>query len=83
MRDGRFKIIENLHDGTLELYDLQLDPGETTDLSADPPPVWPELSARYERALERHAPRPWEPRREAPEMDEETREQLESLGYVR
>lgn len=35
IRRGDYKLIENLEDGSVELYDLAADPGETTDLAAE------------------------------------------------
>jgi arylsulfatase A-like enzyme len=37
VREGRWKLIEYYEDGRLELYDLEADLGETTDLSATMP----------------------------------------------
>ncbi len=37
MREGHWKIIESLEDGSVELYDLASDPGETTDLAEREP----------------------------------------------
>lgn len=37
VRAGDLKLIEHYEDGSLELYDLELDPGETTDLSTARP----------------------------------------------
>ena len=34
IRMGNYKLIERFDDGSVELYDLSEDPGETTDLSA-------------------------------------------------
>jgi hypothetical protein len=36
-RDGNWKLIENYADGVVELYDLETDIGELTDLSAMQP----------------------------------------------
>lgn len=36
-REGDWKLIEQYEDGSLELYNLALDPGEKTDLAADEP----------------------------------------------
>ena len=36
-REGDWKLIEQYEDGSLELYDLAKDPGETTDLAAAEP----------------------------------------------
>ena len=82
MRYGRWKVVEDLHEDTMEVYDLARDSRETSDLSDDLPPEWPDVWSRYQQALKRHAPRESEPRRDSPEMDEETREQLKALGYV-
>jgi arylsulfatase A-like enzyme len=49
VREGRFKLIERYADGSLELYDLENDPGETTDLGAERP----ELAARLQGELGR------------------------------
>lgn len=43
VRYGRWKLIEHLEDGTLSLYDLKKDMGETTDLSARKPAKTEEL----------------------------------------
>lgn len=37
VRDGRWKLIERFDDGQLELFDLQTDPGEHTDVSSSQP----------------------------------------------
>jgi arylsulfatase A-like enzyme len=37
VREGDWKLIEQYEDGSLELYDLAKDPGETTDLAAAEP----------------------------------------------
>lgn len=37
IREGNYKLIEFYEDGRKELYDLQADPGETTDLSEQMP----------------------------------------------
>ena len=34
LREGKWKLIEQLEDGTAELYDLEKDPGEKNDLAA-------------------------------------------------
>ena len=36
IRAGRHKLIENFDDGSVELYDLQADPHETTNLINEP-----------------------------------------------
>ncbi|HRX53835.1 MAG TPA: aryl-sulfate sulfohydrolase, partial [Verrucomicrobiales bacterium] len=37
MRQGHFKLIENFDDGSLELYDLKEDLGETRNLAPELP----------------------------------------------
>ena len=52
LRMGRWKIIY-FHDGPrVELYDLERDPGETTDLSTTRPAVRRRLAELLDRALE-------------------------------
>jgi len=59
-----------------ELYDLIQDPGETSNVIRDEPEVARELSDSLQKLLDA-APPP-----EVPHADEETMEQLRSLGYV-
>lgn len=46
IRSGSWKLIENFDDGSVELYDLATDIGETTNLAADRPERANELRAR-------------------------------------
>jgi tetratricopeptide (TPR) repeat protein len=59
-----------------ELYDLIQDPGETSNVIRDQPEVARELSTYLQKLLDA-APPP-----EVPQADEQTMEQLRSLGYV-
>jgi arylsulfatase A-like enzyme len=59
-----------------ELYDLVQDPGETRNVIQSEPRVAEELSSSLEKILATSRPR------ETPQADEETLEQLRSLGYV-
>lgn len=45
IRRENWKLIEFFEDGALELYDLDADPGETTNLAADRAPLAKELQA--------------------------------------
>ncbi len=79
VRRGRFKLILERESGRASLYDLEADPGETSDRSDDEPG----LAARLRRDLEGfgvaepvHAPRT------LPGLTDETRRQLEALGYA-
>ncbi len=47
VRDGRWKLIEWYEDGGLELFDLDTDPGETTNLAEEEP----EIAARMKAML--------------------------------
>lgn len=74
LRDGRYKLIQA---SQAEMYDLDVDPGETVDISAA-------NGARAERmraALESLAPSS-ERAAEPANLDAATRERLAALGYV-
>jgi arylsulfatase A-like enzyme len=51
LRDGDWKLIRNDDDGSLELYDLAADPGETRDLAAARPEMARTLNAQLEAWL--------------------------------
>ncbi|WP_454860022.1 sulfatase-like hydrolase/transferase [Promicromonospora soli] len=51
VRWGRYKLLRYLHDGRSELYDLNADPGETTDLSGRLPDRVHELGAALDAHL--------------------------------
>jgi len=84
LRQGRWKAIRiPMHTGTIELYDLESDLGESQDVSAD----HPELAKRLGKLLdEAHTPHPnWEARGKTPNQkpepgDGEMREALMSAG---
>jgi len=75
IRHGRYKLIEWFEDERLELFDLQADPGEATDLSADRPEIAADLLERMRAWRSRTgAPVPSEPNPDyvpnfAPERD--------------
>ena len=48
MRAGRWKLIEWFETGKLELFDLRLDPGESTDVSLERPDLTIALGKRIE-----------------------------------
>ncbi|MEK6631424.1 MAG: sulfatase-like hydrolase/transferase [Acidobacteriota bacterium] len=77
-RAGRFKAIDAPRP---ELYDLDRDPGETTNLYADRRSVADTMIARL-RAQEQDAADRGAPVQEKPEVDPETRARLAALGYV-
>lgn len=78
--DGRWKLIlhrEESRDKGVELFDLQADPRELTDLSEK----HPEISARLRKQLDTLQAIVQDPPR--PAMDEKTKERLKSLGYIK
>ena len=48
LREGDWKLVENYEDGSLELYNLKDDAGETTDLAAKQPAKVAELRGKLE-----------------------------------
>lgn len=78
VRRGRFKLIRIPQDGgaRYELYDLEKDPAETTDVSERRPEIAAALRALLEERLAKGAPV-----RDGP-MPPDTREKLRELGYV-
>jgi hypothetical protein len=76
-----FKIVEDRETGSTELYDLEKDPAERTNLA----PAWPERAVGLREALaealrEGHGGpvRALAEKRPSPEMEE----RLRALGYV-
>lgn len=78
---GRYKLLHRVVGGTFELYDLKRDPGEQSNLA----PIFPVLTRYYRaramawRAAQAPAPPPHVLGRP---LDEDTREQLQALGYL-
>lgn len=77
-RAGRYKAIDAPRP---ELYDLDRDPHETTNLYAERRTVADGMIARL-RTLEKEAAADDSVARPAPEVDTETRARLAALGYV-
>jgi arylsulfatase A-like enzyme len=77
-----FKYIVDFVTGSEELYDLSADPGETRNLAAASPAVTREFREKAHRFRKMGAARRLEGIPEA-EIDEELREQLRSLGYLK
>ena len=78
--DGRWKLIlhrEESRDKGVELFDLQSDARELTNLSEKHPEIAAQLRDQLEemQAIVEDPPRP--------AMDEKTRERLKSLGYIK
>ncbi len=80
VREGRWKLIEGPEEQSLELFDLDADPGETRDVSGG----HPDVVARLQRALSGWRAVNLRPDHEAPlhGLDDEARARLEALGYV-
>ena len=76
LRDERFKMIYTADDDSFRMYDVQADPGELNDLyatHADERPGWPaQLRSLAEQSKSSVRG----------ELDEETRQSLEALGYA-
>jgi hypothetical protein len=78
LREGKWKYIELLKHPQRELYDLELDPGETQNLA-------PQRAAdtdRFSRAIVAWRARHERGRIARDEGSAETREALKALGYV-
>ncbi len=86
MRMGKWKLIENAATGEIKVFDMENDPGEQQNLFSDTLKERVKLLNSYKQLLAKHAvktddkevTRPAQPA----EMDDETREQLEGLGYL-
>jgi arylsulfatase A-like enzyme/Flp pilus assembly protein TadD len=76
VRQGRWKLI---HKPIAELYDLDADPGETSNLAASDPTRAQHLRAQLEQLLAQRREVADAPRAE---VDPDTEQQLAALGYV-
>jgi arylsulfatase A-like enzyme len=83
IRSGRYKLVQVPYAGREELYDLETDPGERTDLLATGGPEAEALAGPLREKLEAWAAgaRPL-PSRFEPSQREETLERLRALGYL-
>jgi arylsulfatase A-like enzyme/Tfp pilus assembly protein PilF len=77
-RAGRYKVIDAPRP---EMYDLERDPHETTNIYAERKAVADSMIARL-RQQEKEAPGENEDAKPAQEVDPETRARLAALGYV-
>ena len=77
LRRGRWKLIEGPDEGTLELFDLEADPGERTNLVEQQPEVSARLRAEIKEWRGTHT-RPVD----AAVLSAEDRARLEALGYI-
>lgn len=57
---GRWKLLRNNPYSPLELYDLDRDPKETTNLSTDEPAVFRDLKGRLQWHIQRAGSVPWQ-----------------------
>lgn len=86
VRDGRWKLIVTPYLGMVELYDLEADPGEATNLlggTAEPSPEVAAVARRLQALLEdwRRGANPL-PTVSSKAQSEEVRARLRSLGYL-
>jgi len=81
VRRGRHKLIWESKGETYALYDLAVDPGESTDVRAEHPEVSNELIAEMERRFRDEGLEPALENRV--ELSEEESERLRSLGYLK
>ena len=77
LRRGRWKLIEGPEEGSLELFDLEADPGEKTNLAAREPERAHGMRAEIEAWRRAHTRERGDP---AP-LSPEDRARLEALGY--
>lgn len=86
LRAGRFKLLTNLKHGGLELYDLQADPSERTNLAASRPDLARQLRQELVARLEASRELGRQLETEAAATDDlltpEEKESLEALGYL-
>ncbi len=75
---GRHKLIQR--SGAVELYDLEADPTESTDLAATGHPDAGHLGELLDRLLA--AQRPFKSGVEPPQLSPEHRRRLQALGYL-
>jgi arylsulfatase A-like enzyme len=78
--EGPWKLIRDENDGSLELYDLEADPGEQQNLAGIRPKIRGRLLTRLEQRageLEADAATP-----SLLDLDEKELEQLRGLGYI-
>jgi arylsulfatase A-like enzyme len=60
-RRGRWKLLQDSPFAPLELYDLESDPRESTNLAAGKPSVFEQLSGGLRRQIQRGSQTPWQP----------------------
>lgn len=59
---GNHKLVHNLPTSELELFDLQHDPGETTNLASQQPQLFRAMINRLQRHIQRGGQVPWQKR---------------------
>jgi len=79
LQSGRYKYIQVPKP---ELYDLAKDPGELKNIAGENPKLVKELDYKLEEIKKSSRSAIAALAKKAPELDEQTRKQLEALGYV-
>ena len=80
VRQGSWKAIWNAELGSVELYDLESDPGELANLSSKNRALAAAMEEAAREWLERCKMREQAPEA-APQLDDETRDRMRALGY--
>ena len=78
LRRGRWKLIEGPEEGTLELFDLEADPGEKANLAAREPERAQGMRGEIEAWRRAHT----REKRDPAPLSPEDRARLEALGYA-
>jgi len=82
VKRGPLKLIRNLRNGAVELYDLERDPGEKNNLAEQQPDTVKELESLLDAQRERNTRASPKDGGKKIQLDPETREQLKALGYT-
>jgi arylsulfatase A-like enzyme len=81
VRDGRWKGIWNLELDSMEIYDLEADPGELRNLADEHPELVGTLTQQATTWLESCLSRARPPDGPSP-LDDETKARLRAMGYL-
>ena len=79
---GRFKLIRSLETGSTELYDLESDPGEHSDLASSHPDEEARLAVILDGQLGGRPVTTPDMIQQLGRLPEDTRKRLQELGYI-